>query len=56
MKLCMSVVLHKIFQKKQYSNQGQVTFLMTSSCFNTVIEVKYFYEEIKFPIYAEISL
>ena len=29
---------------------------MTLSYFKTVIEVKYFYEQIKFPIYDEIGL
>ena len=32
------------FKKYQNSNKGYVTFLMTSLYFNTVIEVKYFYE------------
>ena len=32
------------------SNQSHLTFLMTSSCFNAVIEVKNFYEEIKLSI------
>ena len=32
------------FKKYQNSNQGHVTFLMTSSYFNTVIEYKCFYE------------
>ena len=32
------------FKKYQKSNQGHVTFLMTSSYFKTVIQVKYFYE------------
>ena len=41
MKLCMSVVLQKIFQKIQKSNQDQVTFLKISSYFNTVIEFSY---------------
>ena len=44
MKLCMSVVLHKICEKYQNNNQGHVTFLMTLSYFKTVIEIKYFYE------------
>ena len=56
MKICISVVLHKIFKKYQNSNQSQVIFLMMSSYFNTVVEVNYLYEEIKFPMYNEISL
>ena len=54
MKLCMSVVLQKIFQKIQKSNQDQVTFLKISSYFNTVIEVLVIW--IKFPIHNETSL
>ena len=44
------------FKKYQNSNQGHVTFLMTPSCLKTIIEVKHFYEEIKFPMYNEINL
>ena len=52
-KLCMSVAVYKVFQK--IPNQD-LTLLLTSSHFKTVIEVKCFYEQIKFLIYNEISL
>ena len=49
MKLYMCKVLHNRYQ-------GHVTFSMTSLYFNTLIEVKHFYEQIKFLIFDEISL
>ena len=41
---CRIVVQHKIFQKYQKSNLGQVTFLMKLSYFETDVEIVYFYE------------
>ena len=44
MKLSMSVVLRKSFQKIPTNLSNSRDFLITSSYFKMAIEVKYFYE------------